>query len=51
MAQTYKIQGVPAIAVEGKFLVGGKDFNETLATADKLIAQARSEKAGKGVKK
>ena len=51
MAQTYKIQGVPAIAVEGKFLVGGKDFNETLATADKLIAQARSEKAGKGGKK
>jgi thiol:disulfide interchange protein DsbA len=51
MAQAYKIQGVPAIAVEGKFLVGGKDFNETLATADKLIAQARSEKAGKGAKK
>lgn len=51
MAQAYKIQGVPAIAVEGKFLVGGKDFNETLATADKLIAQARSEKAGKGGKK
>jgi thiol:disulfide interchange protein DsbA len=51
MAQTYKIQGVPAIAVEGKFLVGGHDFNETLATADKLIAQARAEKAGKGGKK
>lgn len=51
MAQTYKIQGVPAIAVEGKFLVGGHDFNETLATADKLIAQARVEKAGKGGKK
>ena len=51
MAQAYKIQGVPAIAVEGKFLVGGKDFNETLATADKLIAQARAEKAGKGGKK
>jgi len=51
MAQAYKIQGVPAIAVEGKFLVGGHDFNETLATADKLIAQARAEKAGKGSKK
>jgi thiol:disulfide interchange protein DsbA len=47
MAMAYKIQGVPAIAVEGKFLVGGKDFNETLATADKLIAQARREKSGK----
>ncbi|MBS1140801.1 MAG: Twin-arginine translocation pathway signal [Proteobacteria bacterium] len=48
MAQAYKITGVPALAVEGKFLVGGKDFNETLAIADSLIAKARSEKSGKG---
>lgn len=50
MAVAYKIQGVPALAVEGKFLIGAKDFNEVLATADKLIAQARAEKAGKGKK-
>lgn len=47
MAQAYKIQGVPALAVEGKYLVGGKDFNEALAITDKLIAKARSEKSGK----
>lgn len=47
MAQAYKIQGVPALAVDGKYLVGGKDFNEQLAIADKLIAKARSEKPGK----
>jgi thiol:disulfide interchange protein DsbA len=47
MAQSYKIQGVPALAVDGKYLVGGKDFNEQLAIADKLIAKARSEKSGK----
>lgn len=47
MAQAYKITGVPALAVDGKFLIGGKDFNETLANADKLIAKARSEKSGK----
>lgn len=47
MAQAYKIQGVPALAVDGKYLVGGKDFNEQLANADKLIAKARSEKSGK----
>ena len=47
LAQAYKIQGVPALAVDGKFLVGGKDFNEQLAIADKLIAKARSEKPGK----
>jgi thiol:disulfide interchange protein DsbA len=48
MAQSYKIQGVPALAVDGKYLVGGKDFNEQLAIADKLIAKTRSEKSGKG---
>ena len=47
MAQAYKIQGVPALAVEGKFLIGGKDFNDTLAIADSLITKARSEKSGK----
>lgn len=47
LAQAYKIQGVPALAVDGKYLVGGKDFNEQLANADKLIAKARSEKSGK----
>jgi thiol:disulfide interchange protein DsbA len=47
LAQAYKVQGVPALAVNGKYLVGGKDFNEQLANADKLIAKARSEKSGK----
>lgn len=46
-AQAYKIQGVPALAVDGKYMVGGKDFNEQLAIADKLVAKARSEKSGK----
>jgi protein dithiol oxidoreductase (disulfide-forming) len=47
MAQAYKVSGVPALAVDGKFMVGGRDFNEQLAIADKLIAKARSEKSGK----
>lgn len=47
MAQSYKVQGVPALAIDGKYMVGGKDFNEQLAIADKLIAKARSEKSGK----
>ena len=47
LAQAYKIQGVPAIAVDGKYLVGGKDFTEQLAITDKMIAKARSEKSGK----
>jgi len=47
LAQAYKIQGVPAVAVDGKYLVGGSGFNEVLASTDKLIAKARSEKPGK----
>jgi protein dithiol oxidoreductase (disulfide-forming) len=47
IAQAYKIQGVPAIAVDGKYMVGGQNFDEMLANADKLIIKARNEKAGK----
>jgi thiol:disulfide interchange protein DsbA len=47
MAQAFKISGVPALAVDGKYLVGGKDFNEALAITDKLIVKARGEKSGK----
>lgn len=48
MAQAYKISGVPALAIDGKFMIGELPFNEKLLAADKLIAKARSEKAGKG---
>ena len=47
LAQGHKIQGVPSIAIDGKYLGGGKDFTEQLAIADKLIAKERSEKPGK----
>jgi len=47
LAQAYRIQGVPALGVEGKYLIGDMGFNEKLAVADKLIAKARSEKSGK----
>lgn len=47
MAQSYKITGVPTLVVEGKYQVGGKDFNDALAIADKLIVKVRSEKGGR----
>jgi len=47
MAQAYRITGVPALAVDGKYLIGDMGFNEKLAVADKLIAKVRSEKSGK----
>lgn len=46
MAAAYKIEGVPAMAVDGKFLVASLQFEQQLAVADKLIARARSEKSG-----
>ena len=51
MAQAYKIQGVPALAIDGKFMVGGKEFNEQLMIADSLVVKARNEKSGKGATK
>ena len=51
MAQAYKIQGVPALAVEGKFLIGGKDFNDGWPSPTSLIAKARSEKSKAPAKK
>lgn len=47
LAAAYKIEGVPALGVDGKFLIGSLGFDQQLAVADKLIARARSEKAGK----
>jgi thiol:disulfide interchange protein DsbA len=47
IAQAYRIQGVPALAVDGKYMVSGKDYPDMLANADKLIAKARSEKGKK----
>lgn len=47
MAQAYKIQGVPAIAVDGRYLVlneGLKSYEDLLARTDKLIARARAER-------
>ncbi|WP_291992366.1 thiol:disulfide interchange protein DsbA/DsbL [Candidatus Accumulibacter sp. ACC003] len=50
MAQAYKIQGVPALAVDGKYLMTGKDiknYGELLTLTDEVIAKARSEHAKK----
>lgn len=47
LAQAYQISGVPSLAVDGKYLVTGQDFNDTLSIADKLIAKSRAAKPGK----
>lgn len=45
--QAYKIQGVPALAIDGKYLISGAEFSQQLAVADQLIAKVRKEKFGK----
>lgn len=47
LAQAYKIQGVPAMGVDGKYLVGDMGHSEKLTVTNKLITKARSEKTGK----
>lgn len=47
LAQAYKVQGVPSIAVDGRYMVlndGVKDFEDLLARADKVIGKVRGEK-------
>lgn len=44
MARNFRIQGVPAIAVDGRYLVGGKNLQELMALTDKVIDKRRSER-------
>lgn len=47
LAQAYRISGVPAVALEGKYLLSANSFGELLAVADKMVAKARAEKAAR----
>ena len=50
MVQAYKIQGVPAMAVDGKYLVTGKEIKglaDLPALTDQVIGMARSDRKKK----
>lgn len=50
LAQASKIQGVPALAVDGKYLITGKEtknFEELVALTDKVIDKVRAERGKK----
>lgn len=48
IAQLYKIQGVPSLAVDGRYMVVGQSSpTEHLAMTDKVIAKRRAERSGK----
>jgi thiol:disulfide interchange protein DsbA len=47
MAQATKIRGVPALVIDGRYLVTGQDIKghaDMLALTDKVISKARSER-------
>jgi thiol:disulfide interchange protein DsbA len=45
MIENYKVDGVPALAVDGKYLVLGGSFEQLLANTDGVIAKVRAERA------
>ena len=45
MVENYKIDGVPGLAVDGKYVVIGNTFEQLLTNADGLIAKVRAERA------
>ncbi len=49
-SRSYRVPSIPAIAVDGRYLVAikdGTDFRPQLAIVSELIARARKEKGGK----
>ena len=47
LEQAYKVNGVPSLAVDGKYMIGDMAFADKLLVTDKLAAKIRSERAGK----
>lgn len=46
MVENYKIDGVPGLAVAGKYVVMGNSFEQLLANTNALIAKVRAERTG-----
>ncbi|GHU38000.1 thiol:disulfide interchange protein [Betaproteobacteria bacterium] len=47
MANNHHIQGVPAIVIDGRYLVGGKSLQDLLPAADRIIEMRRAERNSK----
>jgi len=45
MVENYKVDGVPALSVDGKYLILGSSFEQLLANADGVIAKVRADRA------
>jgi len=51
LADKYRIEAVPTMAVNGEYVAMGKNFAEILANTDRLIAQVQTEARPKGTPK
>jgi protein dithiol oxidoreductase (disulfide-forming) len=51
MVENYKIDGVPTLAVDGKYVVLGNTFEKLLTNADALISKVRAERAAAAARK
>ena len=47
IARAYKVDGVPMVVVDGRYVVKGEAFKDVLRNADLLIEKIRAERAGK----
>jgi thiol:disulfide interchange protein DsbA len=45
MVENYKVDGVPSLAVGGKYMVLGNSFEEIIAHLDAVVAKVRAERA------
>ena len=48
MLENYKVDGVPTLTVDGKYVVLGSSFEQILQNADAVIAKVRAEKMAGG---
>ena len=48
MVENYKVDGVPTLTVDGRYVVLGNSFEQILQNADAVIAKVRAEKAAAG---
>jgi protein dithiol oxidoreductase (disulfide-forming) len=45
MIENYKVDGVPALTVDGKYLILGNSFEQMLSNLDGVVAKVRAEHA------
>lgn len=52
LAKSYKVDGVPMVVVDGRYVIEGNSYGDVLKNLDQILAKVRAEKGGdKGGKK